>query len=68
MSEGCPDDVQFESATALLDEKSMRISKEDIQRASRRRPEGVQRISQGNARGHPEGSKGSPEDGLGMYR
>ena len=36
---------------------------EDVQRMSRGCPEDVQRMS----KGHPEGSKGSPEEGLGIY-
>ena len=45
------------------DGKKIKIYPEDVQRMSRGFPEDIQRMPTG----HPEGSKGSPEEGLGMY-
>mgnify|MGYP006863942153 CR=1 FL=1 len=45
------------------DSKKIQIYLEHVQRMSRGCPEDVLRMS----KGHPEGSKGSPEEGLGMY-
>ena len=64
MSERYQKDVRMTSRGCRdKDSKKIKIYLEDVQRVSRRFPKDILRMS----KGHPEGSKGSPEEGLGMY-
>ena len=51
------------NSIAFFDEKNYKECLEEVRRMSRGSPEDILRMS----KGHPEGSKGSPEEGLGMY-
>ena len=64
MSEGNLKDVRITSRGCRdKDSKNIKIYLEDVQRMSRGFPNDILRMS----KGHPEGSKGSPEEELGMY-
>ena len=64
MSEGYQKDVRMMSTGYRdKDSRKIKIYLEDVQRMSKGFPKGVLRMS----KGHPEGSKGSPEEGLGIY-
>ena len=61
---GCLKDVRMTSTGCRdKDSKKIKIYLEDVQRMSKGFPKDILRMS----KGHPEGSKGSPEEGLGMY-
>ena len=63
-SGGCQKDVRITSRVCRDKYgKRIKIYPEDVQRKPRGCPEDIQRMPIG----HPEGSKGSPEEGLGMY-
>ena len=64
MSEGNQKDVRMTSRRCRVkDSKKIKRYLEDVQRMSKGFPKDVLRMS----KGHPEGSRGSPEEGLGIY-